>query len=443
MEELINDIENISINSNNADESNTKDPEKNDNFFDYEILLPTKSQLEDYSILSLTPIKDNDKELFKNCILCRDYSSPICKECSKHNSKTSRKSKLKKNKIIPDGKVKALAMQFENILPEVTNSSPSFSIVNDNFMLGKSESAHFQADISLNSIIEHTNVDNRDYSNTSLLGDQTNIHSIDSENDHAKSKIAKNQLTPIIDPNLCEKIDPIKAIITSSNSYINIVENTEIGHSASVDTKVRSIATEINHLFECGFPENDLIFDQFESLNPLEQRALLLKWITEILKTSEASSKLSNNEFKEIIKILKGIVDELECNETYKISKSSPNNNSTEYQSILNHVFDEKDKRLIIKRSDIQIPNTKNSIKLVNSKLQINISIPEDEEIEEERINELILNKYIYSSSNFESNSIIIDENSLSPKSEIVLDDEEIVGNSIKEIGNNFFGFFK
>ncbi|KAK9171559.1 hypothetical protein CmeUKMEL1_03895 [Cryptosporidium meleagridis] len=442
MEELINDIENISINSNNADESNTRNPEKNDNFFDYEISLPTKSQLEDYSILSLTPVKDNDRELFKNCILCRDYSSPICKECSKHNSKASRKSKVKKNKIIPDGKVKALAMQFENILPEATNSSPSFSIVNDNFMLEKSESVHFQADISLNSITEHTIVDNRDYSNSSLLGEQTNIPSIDSENDHIKSKITKNQLAPIIDPNLCEKIDPIKAIITSSNSYINIVENAEIGNCESNNTQVRSIATEVNHLFESSFPESDLIFDQFETLNPLEQRALLLKWITEILKTSEASSKLSNNEFKEIIKILKGIVNELEHNETYKISNSSPNYNSTEYQSILNQVSDEKDESSIIKRSELQIPNTNNSIKLVNSKLQINISIPEDEEIEEGRINELILNKYFHSSSNFESNSIIIDENSLSPKSEIVLDDE-LVGDSIKEIGNNFFGFFK
>ncbi|KAH8582529.1 Low complexity witha potential C2C2 zinc ribbon [Cryptosporidium sp. chipmunk genotype I] len=445
MEELINDIENISINSNNADESNIRDSEKNDNFYDYEVLLPTKSQLEDYSVLSLTPVKDSNKEPLRNCILCRDYLSPICKECSNHTSKTSRKNK--KNKIIPDGKVKALARQFEDILPETINNSPNFSVVNDDCMFGKGESVNYQVDISLNSVIEHVGLDISDYSNSSKLENVSIISNEDFGSHNNNCKITKNQLTPIIDPNLCEQIDPIKAITTSSNSYINTVEKKETTNCKSAGTQVKSITTEIGNLLECSFQENDSLFDKFESLSPLEQRALLLKWITETLKTSEASSKLSDNELQEIIKILKGIVDELEYNEKYITSKSSLNNNAKKHQPICNnHAFNGKDEfeSSTITRNELKIPDTENSkVNLVNFKLQINIGIPEDEEIEEEHINKLMFKKYNHFGSNFESNSVIIDGNSLSPKSEIVLDDEKLVENSIKEIGNNFFGFFK
>ncbi|OII74838.1 uncharacterized protein cubi_02970 [Cryptosporidium ubiquitum] len=436
MEELINDIENISINSNNADDLNIRDSERNDHCYDHEDLSHSKTQLEDYSILSLTPVKD--KNQFRNCILCRDYLSPICKECSNHTLKIYRKNKLK-NKIIPDGKVKALAKQFEDILPEAMNNGPNFPVVNDDFMLEKSESANYQIDLSSNPIIEYANTDIKDSSNSRRLEDVSNFSDKDFENLHTKSKTTKNQLTPIIDPNLCEQIDPIKAIITYTNSHNNPVETLDTENSKSNDSQIISIKAGFKNVLECNFQENNLIFDTFESLNPLEQRALLLKWITDTLKPSEDSSRLSEDELQEIITILKGIVNELEHNEIYNEFKNSPSKNVTKPHNILNNqISNGKDK------NELKILNIKNSkMSLFNSKLQINIGIPEDEEIEEEHINELVFRRYNHIGCNFESNSVIIDEDSLSPKSEIALDNEELVENSIKEIGYNFFGFFK
>lgn len=442
MEELINDIENISINSNNADDSNIRDFEKNDNSYDHDVIMPSKVQLEDCSNLSLTPVKDCHIDQFKNCILCKDYSSPICKDCSNHTLKNSRRNKLK-NKIIPHGKVRALAKQFEDILPETMNNSPDFSIVNDGLMLEKCEPVNYQIDISSNSVIDHSNIGIKNYLDSKRLEEISHFSDEDCESFN-NSKI-KSQLTPIIDPNLCEQIDPIKAIITSNGC--NEVETSEIESCKSNNSQIISITKRFHNLLECDFQEKNLIFDTFESLNPLEQRALLLKWITDVLKPSEDSSKLSEDELKEITNILKCIVNELECNEIYNKSGNLPNKNVTEPDFILNNqVSNGKNKyeKMEMPNNELKIPNIKNSrINLVNSNLKINIGIPEDEEIEEERINELMFEKYNQLGYSFELNSVVIDKDSLSPKSEIGLDENELVENSIKEIGYNFFGFLK
>lgn len=432
MEEIINDIENISINSNNADDSYNRDFEKNDNLSDHEIL--PKVNLEDYSILSLTPIKDSPNDKFRNCILCRDYSSPICKECSNNASKTSRKSK--QNKLIPDGKVKALAKQFEDILPDGMNN-PNFSALNDDYMLYRGELINEQIYPSSNSITDcDIDANIRDFTDESCEGFNT-----------SRSKTMRNQLTPIIDPNLCEQIDPIKAIITSSSTHsnCNIVETLSIENCKTTDSQLISTRVETKNMLERSVKENDVIFDAFESLNPLEQRTLLLKWITDTLNRSETSSGLSEDEVQEVIQILKGIVNELECSELSKEVSTFTNKNTKTFQSTHNSpsFSDKVENKKISIPSDISQVHKHQKINLVNPKLQINIGIPEDEEIEEERINELIFNKYSNFSCNIESNSLIIDENSLSPKSDIGLDDDELVKSSIKEIGNNFFGFFE
>lgn len=430
MEELINDIENISINSNNADDSNNRDFEKSDNICDNEIL--PKVNLEDYSILSLTPIKDSPKDRFRNCILCRDYSSPICKECSNNGSEASRKSK--QNKIIPDGKVKALAKQFEDILPDGMNNQ-NFSVIND-CMLCKEESINEQMYISSNPISEYdTDANIKDFTDEGC------------EDFDIRSKTMKNQLTPIIDPNLCEQIDPIKAIITSSynHSKCSIVETLNIESCKSIDLQLISTERKAKNMFEYSIKESDAIFGAFESLNPLEQRTLLLKWITDTLNRSETSSELSEDEVQEVIQILKGIVSELECSELCNRVSTLANENALASHSTQNipSFNDRVESRNMSIPSDRSQVHKQSKVNLVNSKLQINIGIPEDEEIEEERINELIFNKSNNFSCNIESNSLIIDENSLSPKSDIGLDDDELVKSSIKEIGNNFFGFFE
>ncbi|KAJ1607514.1 C2C2 zinc ribbon-containing protein [Cryptosporidium canis] len=427
MEELINDIENISINSNNADDLNNRDFEKSDITCGQEIL--PKANIEDFSIISLTPIKDSTGDSFRSCILCRDYSSPICKECSNNGSNFSGNNK-QKNKIIPDGKVKALAKQFEDILPDGVNNCSNYSILDCDYMIYNEELIKGQ--IYQSNDITQCVAD----VNTQKIPDGGCKASDD------RFERMKNILTPIIDPDLCEKIDPIKAIITSSSySNDNIVQSKST-ENKSADPQLILIQGEPNNILKNSTKENDIIFDTFESLSPLEQRTLLLQWITDTLRRTNSSSEISEDEVQEVIQILKGIVNELECDEFCNESCNSVNKctillNPTQTCPPLNIGSDETSFSADLSRKMHQRTS------LVNSRLQINIGIPEDEEIEEDRINELIIKNSKNISCDLESYSLIMDEVSLSPKSDIGSGEEELVESSIKEIGNHFFGFFE
>ncbi|KAJ1610686.1 C2C2 zinc ribbon-containing protein [Cryptosporidium canis] len=427
MEELINDIENISINSNNADDLNNRDFDKSDITCEQEIL--PKANIEDFSIISLTPIKDSTGDDFRSCILCRDYSSPICKECSNNGSNFSGKNK-QKNKIIPDGKVKALAKQFEDILPDGVNNCSNYSTLDCDYMIYNEELIKGQ--IYQSNDITQCVVD----VNTQKIPDG------DCESLDGRFERMKNILTPIIDPDLCEKIDPIKAIITSSSYSNDNIAQSKSTENKSADPQLILIQGEPNNVLKNNTKENDVIFDTFESLSPLEQRTLLLQWITDTLKRTNSSSEIPEDEVQEVIQILKGIVNELECGEFYKESCNSVNKgtillNPTQFCSPHNIGSDQTSFSADLSRKMHQRTS------LVNSRLQINIGIPEDEEIEEDRINELIIKNSKNISCDLESYSLIMDEVSLSPKSDIGSGEEELVESSIKEIGNHFFGFFE
>ncbi|KAF7459117.1 Low complexity protein witha potential C2C2 zinc ribbon [Cryptosporidium felis] len=422
MEHLITEIENISINSFHTDEL-SKETDKNESYVQRESF-STKSLCEDSQVYPLSKNKGDTPIYSGNCILCRDYSSPICRDCSRQESKDAPAVGIQNN-IIPDGKVRALARQFEDILPEM------------NRCLTPTE---YELDLKYLNCLD------------SVRPKDNSVTVIDPYLEPRETNLYTNHITPIKDPEICGSIDPIEAIIDNSNfPSIKITTNSSLNISNSILNEPGTLSiSKIVKAIESTEKDESNIVEVFESLNPLEQRTLLVTWITSTLNLPEMNTELSGDEINEIVFILKGIINELENEEKNGIGTSLAN--STEPL----HIFNKKkfisnceynqnfsNNRFLSSKSEVNTLNFKGKIidNIPNSRMQINIGIPEDEEIEEEYISEYICRKNIQMNSDLELSSVLNDKDILSPKSEISSNDgfnEEI---SIINIGYSFFGF--
>ncbi|KAK6590555.1 Low complexity witha potential C2C2 zinc ribbon [Cryptosporidium xiaoi] len=438
MKETISEIENISINSKNTDEFDKEkenaeeNKRKNENLCS-EITSDCNPQ---------TPERLDSKNINNQCILCRDYTSPICTDC-KRKSKVSTLRKSNENvRIVPNGKVKALAKQFECTLPEIKNDSFFFSY-SKNVTTTEEFSNCFM-----------NKVTHKGMGNTVNGG---YLDSIDSENDQnspsnisvssTSSSLSKNRITSIKDPEVCGLINPIEAIINSSNnlSFVELRDCSMTEVTKEIRSKLESdvIASENTSFENINEAENNIIL-AFESLNHLEQRVLLISWITTSLD-SKGENSINSETDKEIRKLLRELVEDLEYRNI-----NEPNGHT---QDIGIESHSEMD-QISIPQEKKQTSTNPNLLKFKSSipltgyvktrgypNFLMSIGIPEDEEIEEKYIDEFISRTRFRNEA--EAESLIIDESELSPKSEITFFDGFEDENSITKIGNSFFGFFK
>ncbi|KAH8741066.1 hypothetical protein FG386_001618 [Cryptosporidium ryanae] len=413
-----------------------------------------------YSVISsdcnslITPGRSNPKNITKHCILCRDYSSPICTNC-KQRPKVSKSKNKRKTKIVPNGKVKALAKQFEHVFPEIKNDSPFSSCKNVVITANELNNYLMNREVTHNNGINNTH--NRSQKN-SISSDNLQNSPSNISASSTSSSLSKRKITPIKDPDICGLVDPIETIFNSSNntqfveikdcSIIEGLNRENIGNFESNVISLENLPEEGENMHK---NEDNIIF-AFESLNHIEQRALLISWITMSLN-SKGSNHTDSEIDDEIMKLLRELVEDLEYRNFSKSSENSQNFDN-EVNSEIHEVsvpYKKKQSSSLYELKTKIQPNltskfrnsgissghlkTKN-----NPNFFINIGIPEDEEIEENYID------YFISRTNFKSKieveSVIIDESELSPKSEITLFDNFEDENSITTIGNNFFGFF-
>ncbi|EEA05289.1 uncharacterized protein CMU_022940 [Cryptosporidium muris RN66] len=401
------------------------------------------------SSFNQTKIMENEVELNftprsreGNCILCCDYQSPICSNCETNQNKLQCRLNLKNNsqfeyeKIIPNGKVKALAKQFEEIIPDGKLNIAEYNnlVINEHFQFNK-----ISDNINSTSICE---LCESDFDIKSLyLQSPSNsyLKSIKSPNK------LKNQLTRLKNPDLCESIDPIEALVLSQKVNVTLDRNMVDMYRKESDSptlsyslrsllstsgaKICEVIAEVNE-------EPNKIPDRFEDLNPLEQRALLITWITSSLGTNKITH--SPSKVREMMSILKEIVEDLEDPDTnFALINSSTNGHLTSPN------FNDKSNLC----DHLRLHNNNKNYQLRHIYVE---TIPEDEELVE-NINvcdtkSTELSKIQISLHDY-AESVIAETDGLSPKSDISLTNatyyDIICKNShdiINNIGIDFLG---
>ncbi|KAL7067140.1 hypothetical protein ACR3K2_24560 [Cryptosporidium serpentis] len=286
--------------------------EKRKNFFNQAKIMENEVEL-----LNFTPRRSREG----NCILCCDYQSPICSNCESNQNKLQFGLNLKNNsqleyeKIIPNGKVKALAKQFEEIIPDRKLNIAEYN----NLVIGEHLQFNKTSDnINSTSICELCESDFGIKSLYLQSPSNSSLKSIKSPNK------LKNQLTQLKNPDLCESIDPIEALVLSQKVNVTLNKNMvdmhrEESDSPTLSYRPRSLLSSTSGAKICEViaevnDEPNKIPDRFEDLNPIEQRALLITWITSSLETNKITQ--SPSKVREMMSILKKIVEDFEDPDT-------------------------------------------------------------------------------------------------------------------------------
>ncbi|OII77261.1 hypothetical protein cand_019710 [Cryptosporidium andersoni] len=396
----------------------------------------TKIMENEVELLNFTPRRSREG----NCILCCDYQSPICSNCESNQNKLQCRLNLKNNsqfeyeKIIPNGKVKALAKQFEEIIPDGKLNITEYNnlVINEHLQFNKTSD-----NINSTNICELCGSDFDIKSLYLQSPSNSSLKSIKSPNK------LKNQLTRLKNPDLCESTDPIEALVLSQKVNVTLNRNMvdmyrKENDSPTSSYRLRSLSSTSGAKI-CGViaevnEEPNKIPDRFEDLNPLEQRALLITWITSSLGTNKIIQ--SPSKVREMMSILKEIVEDLEDSDTnFALINSSINGHLTSSN------FNDKS-------------NLCDHLRLHNKNYQLRHiyveTIPEDEELVE-NINicdakSIELSKIQISLHDY-AESVIAETDDLSPKSDISLANatycDIICKNShniINNIGIDFLG---